>query len=58
MKQRIPTPRWCGSYPEQRAEVLIAQDRLNQLRRTSSASSRKSQIAGLTDVSALTGTSF
>ena len=46
------------SYPEQRAELSIAQDRLNQLRRTSSASSRKSQIAGLTDVSALTGPLF
>ncbi|HTG73708.1 MAG TPA: DUF1592 domain-containing protein [Terriglobia bacterium] len=46
------------SYPEQRAEVSVAQDRLNQLRRASSASSRKSQIAGLTDVSALTGPLF
>jgi hypothetical protein len=46
------------SYPEQRAEVSVAQDRLNQLRRTSSASARKSQIAGLTDVSALTGPLF
>ena len=46
------------SYPEQRAEVSIAQDRLNQLRRTSSANSRKPQVAGLTDVSALTGPLF
>jgi tetratricopeptide (TPR) repeat protein len=46
------------SYPEQRAETSIALDHLNQLRRTSSASSQRPQIEGLTDVSALTGPLF
>jgi tetratricopeptide (TPR) repeat protein len=46
------------TYPEQRAEVTIALDRLNELRRTSFADSQKPQSDGLKDVSALTGPLF
>lgn len=42
------------AYPEQRAEVTMAQDRLTQLRRASAASTQKPQAATLTDVSAVT----
>jgi tetratricopeptide (TPR) repeat protein len=43
------------AYPEQRAEASIAQGRLNQLRRTSSANSQNSQTRGPADASVLTG---
>jgi len=46
------------TYPEQRAEVSIALDRLNELRRTSFADSQKSQGDRLRDVSASTGPLF
>jgi len=45
------------TYPEQRTEASIAQDRLNQLRRTSPGRSQE-QIGRLTDVSAVTGPLF
>jgi hypothetical protein len=47
------------SYPEQRTEVSIAQDRLNQLRRALALPSQKSsQTRALTDVSGLTAPLF
>lgn len=46
------------SYPEQRAEASLAQDRLNQLRRLSPAGSRQSQTRVVKDVSGLTGPLF
>jgi len=45
------------AYPEQRAEISVAQDRLNRLRETLPAGSRNS-ASGLTDVSALTAPLF
>src|SRR5688572_28115637 len=46
------------TYPEQRAEATLAQDRLDLLRRSSSAVSSKSHNAGMTDVSMVTGLLF
>jgi len=46
------------AYPEQRDEVSIAQDRLNQLRRTPRQLSPKSQAGGPADTSAVAGTLF
>jgi hypothetical protein len=45
-------------YPEQRTEAATAQDRLNQLRKTSSASSPAAPTSGQTDVFFLTGPLF
>jgi tetratricopeptide (TPR) repeat protein len=45
-------------FPEQRADASFAQDRLNQLRSTSSTSDRNSKISGSTDVSASIGPLF
>src|SRR5262245_27918605 len=46
------------TYPEQRDEVSIAQDRLNQLRRTLPQRSPQSQAGRPADASAVTGTLF
>jgi len=46
------------SYPEQRAEATMAQDRLNQLRRLSPERSQNSQGRSRTDVSPVTGPVF
>src|SRR5262245_17652599 len=46
------------AYPEQRDEVSIAQDRLNQLRRTPPQGSSKSEAARPADASAVTVTLF
>ena len=46
------------AYPEQRTEASSAQDRLSQLQRASSASSQRSPVTRVTDVSALTGPLF
>ena len=46
------------SYPEQRAEASMAQDRMNQLRRLSPARPQNPQTRVLTDVSSVTGPVF
>lgn len=46
------------SYPEQRVEASLAQDRLSQLRRLSPAGTPQSQTRVLKDVSGLTGPLF